>query len=98
MNQKGPNAFYESVENRKACCFIRKVEPLKRALTGQKVWVTGIRAEHSDNRSQLNLLEWDEGNQLNKYNPLLALEAGRSETDIFPITMCPIIFYMIVVL
>src|SRR5882762_6676767 len=71
VNQKGPNAFYESVENRKQCCFIRKVEPLKRALAGQKVWITGIRAEHSGNRSQLNLLEWDEGNQLNKYNPLL---------------------------
>jgi phosphoadenosine phosphosulfate reductase len=71
VNQKGPNAFYESVENRKECCFIRKVEPLKRALAGQKVWVTGIRAEHSENRSQLHLLEWDEGNQLNKYNPLL---------------------------
>ena len=71
VNRKGPNAFYESVENRKECCFIRKVEPLKRALSGQKVWVTGIRAEHSENRSQLNLLEWDESNQLNKYNPLL---------------------------
>lgn len=71
INRKGPNAFYESVENRKECCFIRKVEPLKRALASQKVWVTGIRAEHSGNRSQLNLLEWDEGNQLNKYNPLL---------------------------
>src|ERR1700722_8038560 len=71
INKKGPNAFYESVENRKDCCFIRKVEPLKRALAGQKVWVTGIRAEHSGERSHLNLLEWDEGNQLNKYNPLL---------------------------
>jgi phosphoadenosine phosphosulfate reductase len=71
VNQKGPNSFYESVENRKTCCHIRKVEPLKRALALQKVWVTGIRAEHSGNRSQLNLLEWDEGNQLNKYNPLL---------------------------
>ena len=71
VNQKGPNAFYESVENRKECCFIRKVEPLKRALAGQKVWITGIRAEHSGNRSQLNLIEWDEGNRLNKYNPLL---------------------------
>jgi len=71
VNQKGPNAFYESVENRKACCFIRKVEPLNRALSGKKVWITGIRAEHSGNRSQLNLLEWDEGHQLNKYNPLL---------------------------
>ena len=71
INQKGPNAFYLSVENRKECCFIRKVEPLKRALAGQKIWITGIRAEHSVNRSQLNILEWDEGNQLNKYNPLL---------------------------
>jgi phosphoadenosine phosphosulfate reductase len=71
VNKKGPNAFYESVENRKACCFIRKVEPLQRALAGQKVWITGIRAEHSSNRSQLQLIEWDEGHQLNKYNPLL---------------------------
>jgi phosphoadenosine phosphosulfate reductase len=71
VNQKGPNAFYESVENRKECCFIRKVEPLRRALAGQKIWITGIRAEHSGNRSQLGLLEWDEGNQINKYNPLL---------------------------
>ncbi|HVY74568.1 MAG TPA: phosphoadenosine phosphosulfate reductase family protein, partial [Puia sp.] len=51
---KGPNAFYESVENRKECCYIRKVEPLKRALSGQQVWITGIRAEHSGNRSQLS--------------------------------------------
>jgi phosphoadenosine phosphosulfate reductase len=71
VNQKGPNAFYESVENRKECCFIRKVEPLRRALAGQKIWITGIRAEHSGNRSQLKMLEWDEGNQINKYNPLL---------------------------
>jgi phosphoadenosine phosphosulfate reductase len=71
VQEKGPNAFYESVENRKQCCFIRKVEPLKRALAGQKIWITGIRAEHSGNRSQLHLLEWDAGNQLTKYNPLL---------------------------
>jgi phosphoadenosine phosphosulfate reductase len=71
VTRKGPNAFYESVENRKECCYIRKVEPLNRALAGQKIWITGIRAEHSGNRSQLHLLEWDEGHQLNKYNPLL---------------------------
>lgn len=71
LNQKGPNAFYESVDNRKGCCFIRKVEPLKRALANQKIWITGIRAEHSINRGELNLLEWDESRQLNKYNPLL---------------------------
>jgi phosphoadenosine phosphosulfate reductase len=83
INQKGPNAFYESVENRKACCYIRKVEPLKRALAGQKVWITGIRAEHSDNRSQLHLLEWDEGNQLNKYNPLLQWKQEEIRNYIF---------------
>jgi phosphoadenosine phosphosulfate reductase len=71
VDKNGPNAFYESVENRKECCFIRKVEPLKRALAGQKIWITGIRAEHSGDRGQLNVLEWDEGNQLTKYNPLL---------------------------
>lgn len=69
--QKGPNAFYESLENRKACCYIRKVEPLKRALAGNKVWITGLRAEHSANRGDLRILEWDPVNQLIKYNPLL---------------------------
>src|SRR5580698_8655554 len=43
LNDKGPNAFYESVANRKACCQIRKVEPLKRALKGQAIWITGLR-------------------------------------------------------
>jgi len=71
LNERGPNAFYESVVNRKDCCFIRKVEPLKRALQGQFVWVTGLRAEHSADRKNLHLLEWDEGNQVIKYNPLL---------------------------
>jgi phosphoadenosine phosphosulfate reductase len=71
LNEKGPNAFYESVANRKECCHIRKVEPLKRALQGQAVWVTGLRAEHSPERKDHRLLEWDEGNQVLKYNPLL---------------------------
>lgn len=71
VRQYGPNAFYESVENRKQCCFIRKVEPLKKALAGKAVWVTGLRAEHSVNRSDMQILEWDETNQIIKYNPLL---------------------------
>ena len=71
IREKGPNAFYESVDNRKQCCYIRKVEPLKRALTGKKIWVTGIRAEHSGDRSHLPLLEYDGGNDIIKYNPLL---------------------------
>jgi phosphoadenosine phosphosulfate reductase len=68
---KGPNSFYDSVENRKECCFIRKVVPLKRALTGAKVWVTGIRADQSANRQSMELVEWDDAHQLIKYNPLL---------------------------
>ena len=71
VSEKGPNSFYESVENRKDCCFIRKVEPLKRALAGNAVWITGLRAEHSPSRSDLTIFEWDEVNQIIKYNPLL---------------------------
>ena len=71
VNEKGPFSFYESVENRKECCFIRKVEPLNRALKGMKCWVTGIRAEHSNNRKEMEQLEWDESHQLLKYHPLL---------------------------
>jgi phosphoadenosine phosphosulfate reductase len=69
--EKGPNGFYESVENRKQCCHIRKVEPLKRALAGKKIWVTGIRAEHSANRDHMPQVEWDEVNNVIKFHPLL---------------------------
>jgi phosphoadenosine phosphosulfate reductase len=71
IEAKGPNSFYESVDNRKACCFIRKVEPLKRALTGNSIWITGLRAEHSPERSDLPMIEWDESNQVIKYHPIL---------------------------
>jgi phosphoadenosine phosphosulfate reductase len=69
--EKGFNSFYESIENRKACCGIRKVEPLKRALTGAQVWITGLRAEQSENRADMRLIEWDGANGVLKYNPLL---------------------------
>lgn len=71
VSSNGINGFYQSVENRKSCCYVRKVEPLKRALQGNKVWITGLRAEQSPNRQNMQLLEWDEGNQILKYNPLL---------------------------
>ncbi|WP_374166121.1 phosphoadenylyl-sulfate reductase [Arcticibacter sp. MXS-1] len=71
VTEKGPNAFYESVENRKGCCYIRKVEPLQRALAGNTLWITGLRAEHSPDRGNLPQLEWDETNQILKYHPLL---------------------------
>ena len=70
VNSKGPNSFYESVANRKECCHIRKIEPLKRALQGNEIWITGIRAEQSPNREDMHDLEWDEGNQLSKFHPI----------------------------
>ena len=71
VNSKGPNAFYESVENRKSCCYIRKVEPLSRALQGNAIWVTGLRADHSAARKHLDMIEWDEINKVIKFHPLL---------------------------
>ncbi|WP_413614516.1 MULTISPECIES: phosphoadenylyl-sulfate reductase [Flavobacterium] len=71
VNKNGINGFYNSVELRKTCCHIRKVVPLKKALKGAKIWVTGLRAQQSDNRNGLEIIEWDEQNKLYKYNPLL---------------------------
>jgi phosphoadenosine phosphosulfate reductase len=71
VRAKGMNSFYESVENRKECCHIRKVKPLNRALQGAKVWITGLRAEQSDNRKDMPKIEWDEQRQLYKFNPLI---------------------------
>lgn len=71
LNQKGPNSFYESVENRKECCFIRKVVPLTKALKGNAVWITGLRAEQSENRNDLAIFEYDEKFEIIKFNPLL---------------------------
>ncbi len=70
VRTKGINAFYESIELRKACCHMRKVEPLKRALANKEAWVTGMRAEQAATRTSLPAREFDEGNQLEKYNPL----------------------------
>jgi phosphoadenosine phosphosulfate reductase len=66
----GINAFYESVELRKGCCFVRKVEPLQRALAGRKAWITGMRAQQSATRDGLPVRAFDEGNGLEKFNPL----------------------------
>jgi len=66
----GINAFYESVELRKGCCHVRKVEPLQRALAGKKAWITGMRAQQSATRQGLPVQAFDEGNGLEKFNPL----------------------------
>ena len=71
VGTKGINSFYESVENRKECCNIRKVKLLNRALQGTKVWITGLRAEQSGNRKDMPMIEWDEHRQLYKFNPLI---------------------------
>jgi len=70
VNTNGINAFYESIDLRKACCYMRKVEPLQRALKGKKAWITGMRAEQSATRVNLPVREFDSGNQLEKFNPL----------------------------
>ena len=71
VKTKGVNSFYESVENRKECCHIRKVKSLNRALQGADVWITGLRAEQSDSRKEMPMIEWLEDKQLYKFNPLL---------------------------
>lgn len=68
---QGINGFRESIENRKACCAVRKMEPLARALEGLDVWITGLRRSQSPTRESMQLIEWDETNHLIKLNPLI---------------------------
>lgn len=82
LAENGPNAFYQSVEHRKACCQIRKVEPLGRALQGQQLWITGIRAEQSPNRLDMKALEWDSGHGLIKFHPLFDWSLDQLRTYI----------------
>ena len=67
----GINGFYDSLENRKACCNVRKVEPLGRALKGADVWITGVRASQNVGRSQMGYTSFDQVRDLVKVNPLL---------------------------
>lgn len=69
--KNGVNGFYDSVDNRKACCHIRKVEPLKRALAGKKAWITGMRREQAVTRGSLEVSSYDAEHGLQKFNPLL---------------------------
>lgn len=68
--QHGPNGFYDSVALRKRCCYIRKVEPLKRALADKKAWITGMRRDQSTTREELELSAYDSDHGLHKFNPL----------------------------
>ena len=75
----GLDGFYESVEARKACCAVRKVEPLRRALAGKKAWVTGLRRDQADSRATVGLSEFDAAHGLWKYSPL----ADWSQDDVW---------------
>lgn len=70
VTEKGPLSFYKSVENRKECCRIRKVFPLNRALKDMECWISGIRADQSEDRNHLESFEYDENKNLYKFYPL----------------------------
>ncbi len=75
----GINGFFNSVASRKACCEVRKVEPLARALAGKRAWITGLRRAQSPSRASLPLQEYDAANGLEKFNPLAAWQ----ESDVW---------------
>jgi phosphoadenosine phosphosulfate reductase len=79
VSQNGLNGFYDSIELRKECCRIRKVEPLGRALAGKQAWVTGQRRSQSSTRAELAVQEYDTAHGLEKFNPL----ADWSEDDVW---------------
>jgi len=70
VERNGPNSFYQSVDLRKQCCHIRKVIPLNKALVNTKVWISGLRSDHSEQRKDLKILEWDSNHQVYKFYPV----------------------------
>jgi phosphoadenosine phosphosulfate reductase len=71
VNEKGINLFYDSIDNRKLCCNIRKTQPLQRALSNLDAWITGLRRAQSVTRNEMQVVEWDKLNNIIKINPLL---------------------------
>ncbi|MFO7977535.1 MAG: phosphoadenylyl-sulfate reductase [Bacteroidales bacterium] len=71
VNTLGINLFYQSIENRKLCCNIRKIQPLERALKGNQVWITGLRRQQSPTREELQVAQWLDQYQMIKVNPLI---------------------------
>ncbi len=87
VREHGVNGFYQSVENRKECCRLRKVEPLSRLLAGCSAWVTGLRRDQSMERAEAEIIAFDAGHRLLKFNPLLdysrdAVFAATQELDV----------------
>jgi len=79
VKSRGVNLFYNSVEERKLCCSVRKIEPLKRVLQGLDVWICGLRREQSVTRERIDAVEYDENNKMIKINPLY----NWSEDDVW---------------
>ncbi len=75
VTEQGANLFYESIDKRKACCRVRKIEPLRQRLASLGAWICGLRREQSVTRTEIGVVEWDEGFGLVKVNPLF----GKSE-------------------
>lgn len=82
ITQKGPLSFYASLENRKECCFLRKVEPLNRALEGVECWITGLRSEHSENRKDMCIIEKDEQRGIIKVHPIFNWTLDKVKAEI----------------
>ncbi len=74
--EHGFNLFYDSIEKRKLCCGVRKMDGIKRALSGLDAWITGLRAEQSVTRVDMKKMERDEGNNMMKFNPLMDWTEG----------------------
>jgi phosphoadenosine phosphosulfate reductase len=70
VQRHGLDGFYDGIEQRRACCQVRKVEPLKRALRGKKAWITGLRRGQAESRAVIEEREHDEAHGLWKFNPL----------------------------
>jgi len=88
----GINLFYESVANRKLCCGVRKVEPLKRALKNSDAWICGLRSAQSTARSDVQVFQWDEANEKIKISPLASWSldqvheyVGKNKIDVNPL-------------
>ncbi len=77
VSQHGPNLFYESIDKRKECCRVRKIEPLKRKLSKLDAWICGLRREQSVTRVGIGVVEWDESFGLFKISPLV--DASEAE-------------------
>lgn len=79
LRDKGPNLMYQSIADRKACCKVRKIDPLRQILGTAQLWITGLRAEQAVTRSDMQALEWDQAFGLYKLNPLILW----SETELW---------------